>query len=110
MSDVFTFLLGGQISPHPHKYQRWRQAAIAELSSQYRGNPLSGVSILIVLKGKHSRRCDADNVAGAILDALVQAQVLKDNNLMCVHSLTVSLEWDKKLQPITAIAIFTDKR
>jgi len=117
MSDTYTFHLSGPIVPkararvtangtyHPHEYQRWKRDAVAALMAQYHGQPLSGVSVSILLQGKHSRRGDADNIAGAILDALVQAKVLKDDNLIHVRSLAVTLEWDKKLEPESTIIL-----
>jgi Holliday junction resolvase RusA-like endonuclease len=52
-------------------------------------------SISIELKGKHSRRGDSDNVAGSVLDALVQAGVLAGDNLKVVSKLAIALEYSK---------------
>jgi Holliday junction resolvase RusA-like endonuclease len=61
--------------------------------------------VAILLQGKHSRRGDADNIAGAILDALVQAGVLKDDSLIHVKGLAVALEWSKKLEPESTVVL-----
>jgi Holliday junction resolvase RusA-like endonuclease len=90
----------------PHNYQNWKRHAIASLRTQAQNaNGLKGVAIAIVLKGKHSRRGDLDNISGSILDALVQAGILQNDNLICVHSLSVRLEYSKKMEPIALIEI-----
>lgn len=111
MLEVYTLTLSGPVVPKarprvtangtymPDEYREWKQAAIASFESQYKGEALSGVVVSILLKGKHSRRGDADNIAGAILDALVQAGVLKNDNLVHVRGLSVALEWSKKVEP-----------
>lgn len=112
-----TLLIDGPIVPkararvtrngtfHPGNYQEWKRNAIFELSRQWAGEPLSGVTVSVTLKGKHSRRGDADNVSGAILDALVQSGILKDDNLTHVRELHVYLDWNKKIPPTTEITI-----
>jgi Holliday junction resolvase RusA-like endonuclease len=76
------------------KYRTWKDGAIIELRSQYHDEPLPRTrSVTITLIGKHSRRGDADNTAGAILDALVQAGVLAGDNLNVVPRLAISLEY-----------------
>jgi Holliday junction resolvase RusA-like endonuclease len=92
----------------PKNYVTWKDSAIAELrlqSSHLRDRlPLEGVGIDITLSGKHSRRGDLDNISGAVLDALVQAQVLRNDNLVCVLALAVRLHYGKA-EPITQITI-----
>ena len=117
MLDTYTLTLSGPIVPkararvtsngtfHPRAYQQWKRGAIASLAAQYRGQALSGVAVSILLRGKHSRRGDADNIAGAILDALVQAGVLQDDNLIHVKGLSVALEWSKKTEPESTIIL-----
>ena len=63
------------------------------------GTPLERAEVTISLTGKHNRQGDADNVAGSILDALVQARVLVDDNMKRVPSLTIALDWKKKVEP-----------
>jgi Holliday junction resolvase RusA-like endonuclease len=117
MPDIFTLVLDGPIVPkararttrngtyHPHNYQRWKKTAIASFRKQWTHAPLSGVLVSVVLQGKHSRRGDADNVSGAILDALVQSQVLQDDNLVHVRGLSVVLNWDKNQAPTTEVIL-----
>lgn len=117
---TLTFNLTGPIVPkararttangtyHPHRYTDWKKEAIADLSSQYQGEPLERAVISIQLTGRHNRQGDADNVAGSILDALVQARVLVDDNMKRVPSLAFSLEWDKKSEPMATVVLSSE--
>lgn len=76
----------------PDNYRQWKDSAIWELQRQHQGGAIAvPVKIEITLKGKHSRRGDADNIAGAILDAMVQAGIIKDDNLTRIPSLKIEL-------------------
>ena len=79
----------------PLKYRHWKNNAIAELTKQREGMevnfPLYGVAIAILLRGKHHRGSDIDNIAGALLDALVQAHILKNDNMTAVSELSIRL-------------------
>ena len=95
---------------HPHRYQQWKKAAIATLKDLVPSEPnLSGVHVEIILQGKHPRRGDLDNLAGSCLDALVQSDILKDDNLNNVTGLAIWLEYDKNKEPISLIRIGTDE-
>ncbi len=119
--SVYTFELLGPIVPkararttangtyHPHRYNEWKRLAIADISSQYRGTPLERAEVTISLTGKHNRQGDADNVAGSILDALVQAKVLVDDNMRRVPSLTIALDWKKKVEPKAVVVLSTSE-
>jgi Holliday junction resolvase RusA-like endonuclease len=79
--------------------QQWREMAQAEILCQMSENasgtlrersafPISSkVSVAIALVGSH--RGDLDNLAGAVLDALVGAGILEDDRLSCVSRLVV---------------------
>ena len=119
--SVYTFELIGPIVPkararttangtyHPHRYNEWKRGAIADISSQYRGTPLERAEVTISLTGKHNRQGDADNVAGSILDVLVQARVLVDDNMKRVPSLTIALDWKKKVEPKAVVVLSTSE-
>lgn len=81
---------------HPHRYQNWKAIAIGLLFDQAKAQlldiPIQKASVQIDLIGKHPRRGDLDNVAGSILDALVQAGILRNDNMTCLSSLLISLE------------------
>jgi len=118
-SAIYTFDLHGPIVPKarprawqgrnllPENYRKWKLAAIADLRTQFYLEPLSNVAISIALIGKHSRRGDADNIAGAILDAMVQSGILKDDNLINVTALAIELQYDKTQQPKALITVST---
>jgi Holliday junction resolvase RusA-like endonuclease len=62
------------------------------------------VKVAINLSGKHSRRGDSDNISGSILDVLVTAGILKDDNLKSVPSLSLTLTYSKD-DPVAEIEI-----
>jgi Holliday junction resolvase RusA-like endonuclease len=73
----------------PANYRLWKDWAITSIIDQL---PLgfrtySQACVAVQLQG--SLRGDADNLAGAILDVLVQSQVLRDDRLSCVPKLIV---------------------
>lgn len=80
----------------PANYRDWKENAIIELLSQSRPpEPLTKAEVLIAIGGK--QRGDLDNIAGAVLDALVQAGILLDDRISVVSKLTV--EHFPKLPP-----------
>ena len=89
----------------PSSYAHWKRAAIAQLTGQWRGGPIDQpVAIGIILTGRHSRRGDCDNISGAVLDALVQSQILIDDNLIHVPQLGVRLEYGNQ-PPIATVKL-----
>lgn len=117
--SVYTFELLGPIVPkararttangtyHPHRYNSWKKGAIADLCSQYRGDPIDRAVVNVWLHGKHSRRGDGDNVMGAIWDALVQAKVLSEDNMKRLPAGAFDLEWSKD-EPTATILVFKE--
>lgn len=101
-----SFTLAGRVVPKarpkyhgnqcylPKPYRDWRESAEQELQSLVANAELSAVLpieraiVTITLLGSH--RGDADNLAGAILDALVSAGVLVDDRLSCIPCLTIA--------------------
>jgi Holliday junction resolvase RusA-like endonuclease len=72
----------------PSKYRDWKDDAIAQLLTQSRPpHPIDKAEISISIGGK--QRGDLDNIAGAILDALVQAGILLDDRLSVVSKLSI---------------------
>jgi Holliday junction resolvase RusA-like endonuclease len=117
-----SFLLSGKVVPKarprvtcrgtfmPQSYRNWKEETILELTRQKAllvGEfPCKGpVSVYVELIGKHSKRGDLDNLAGAILDSLVQSEVLVNDNLNNVDSLTAKLFFSKE-PPRTLIQIY----
>lgn len=76
----------------PARYRAWRLRAEGEFTvqAQQMATPIKRANIEIVLGG--AGRGDIDNIAGAILDALVGAKVLLDDRLSCVPSLQIRHE------------------
>ncbi len=116
----FTFHLEGAVTPKarprvtsrgtfmPPAYRAWKSAAIACLRPQaiHQGimEPIPRAAVSIVLTGKHSRRSDLDNLSGSILDSLVQAQILRGDNLTVVDRLSIALDYDKR-SPVAQITL-----
>jgi Holliday junction resolvase RusA-like endonuclease len=72
----------------PPNYRKWKDRAIVSLQLQNQLSPIDQpVAVTIVFQGDH--KGDIDNLAGAILDALVQAAILKDDCLSIVRQLAV---------------------
>jgi Holliday junction resolvase RusA-like endonuclease len=89
----------------PENYRTWKQRAIRQLRRQYVGGLIERAEIEIILHGKHSRRGDCDNISGSLLDALVQAKILRDDNMVVVSALSVRLEYHKDLPPVAIVRI-----
>lgn len=85
----------------PNAYRDWKNAAALLLRSQYNQKTIEKASITIKIYG--DKRGDLDNLAGAVLDALVQAEVLKDDRINCVPELIV--QYAGKGAPGAAIRI-----
>ncbi len=81
----------------PTNYRVWKNEAIDLLSAQHEGEAIAvPVSISVILTGKHSQRGDADNVIGSILDAIVQAGIIKDDNMKRVVAIDLKLIHSKE--------------
>ena len=76
----------------PGNYREWKNEAIILLAAQHQGPAFDvPVAISIILTGKHSQRGDGDNVMGSILDVMVQAEILTDDNLKQLPSVSLVL-------------------
>lgn len=73
----------------PKRYRDWKADAILDLKAQVPAGfqVIAKASVDIVILG--SVRGDLDNLAGAVLDALVQAGILQDDRLSCVPKLSI---------------------
>lgn len=72
----------------PQSYRDWMQDAVSELLLQARPvTPINyPVEVEIVI---NTQRGDLDNLAGAVLDALVNASILEDDRCSIVQKLVV---------------------
>lgn len=73
----------------PEAYRDWKSDAVKRLRKQVKPDfaTIDKAAILVDLQG--AIRGDLDNLAGGILDALVQAEILKDDRLSCVSELHI---------------------
>ncbi len=121
MSNYLTLKLIGSIVPKarpritkngtfmPPKYRQWKKNAIARLVNQTNERGLINIEVKVELVGKHSRRGDADNIIGSILDALVQSEIIKNDNLTCVTSISLTLSYSK-IDPYSIITILDNDK
>lgn len=102
-SYTLTLWLPGKVAPKarprfnsgqaylPQNYRGWKRDAVIEVLCQISKRldlPLTTAKVEVLLSGKH--RGDLDNLAGSILDVLVEAGVLVDDRVNCVQSLLVT--------------------
>ncbi|MEO0943221.1 MAG: RusA family crossover junction endodeoxyribonuclease [Pseudomonadota bacterium] len=75
--------MGGTIRRFPSKtYKRWRKSAVQALCDLGVNKITTACRIEIVLTPPDRRRRDIDNYLKAILDALVEAEVISDDSLI----------------------------
>jgi Holliday junction resolvase RusA-like endonuclease len=89
----------------PENYRKWKAMAIARFRRQYDRQPIDEAEIEVLLHGKHHRSGDSDNVLGSILDALVQAKIIRDDNMVAVPAASLRLKYYKDLPPSAIVRI-----
>lgn len=77
----------------PERYRQWKQLAASLFRQAFQPVTQYPVAISIHLTGKHPRRGDLDNISGSILDALVQAETIEDDNLTKISALSIALDY-----------------
>ena len=80
------------------RYREWHEAALPQVLAQLKGTrPLLDEPCEVALSFYHGdfRRRDCDNGASSILDLLVDAGVLSDDNWKIVQTLKVANFYDK---------------
>ena len=86
----------------PLAYRQWQQSAQAALRSQWGDRlPLETVEWISVQFRCPCGRTDLDNAIGSVLDALVQAKVLRDDNATRVPAITATWERTHERNDIT---------
>ena len=94
------FLKNGRNISNLH-FQEWHRKAVAELFRQMLEEPLyhfpidEEVEITLLFYHGDKRRRDSDNGASSILDTLVDAHILKDDNWQIVKALNIINDYDK---------------
>ena len=108
--------LAGRAYTQP-EYKDWMSDAVCQLYGQLHDFQIEfddwilpaihePVDINIVLSGKHNRKGDLDNVAGSILDALVKAEIIRDDNMSVVVKLNIEINHNTEV-PETIIRVKT---
>ena len=79
------------------QYQAWHKSAMMQIMCMNIGHEAIGCPVIISLSFFHGdmRRRDSDNGTSSILDTLVDAGVLKDDNWEIVRILNVYNYYDK---------------
>lgn len=91
------------------RVKAWQTMAIAELERQFDGLVVSGYPITVALCFwfDNKRRHDLDNAAAGVMDALVKAGVLVDDNVNYVDCLTLQYGGIDKIKP--RVEVFLDE-
>lgn len=77
----------------PANYRQWKDAAIAQFRTQYHGEPIAKILCLRIHLYGTVARGDCDNLAGSVMDALVQAEVLVNDHVAVIPRLEV--DWSR---------------
>lgn len=79
----------------------WQEIAIQELSLQFHGYRVTGypIDLNIVFYFDNERRHDLDNAAAGVMDALVKAGIIEDDNMKYVSCLTLQYGGVDKTNP-----------
>jgi len=89
----------------PPKYVEWKREVAPILLAQAKGQniaiPISDPCHIEILLASPSRRGDLDNWCGSVFDALVQSQILIDDNLGVLPELTA--RWKRGVPQCTVI-------
>lgn len=73
----------------PANYRQWKDAAIASFQQQYHAAPIERIDCLRIHLYGTVARGDTDNLAGSVMDALVQAGVLVNDHVAVIPRLEV---------------------
>lgn len=79
----------------------WQKIAFLELRSQFSGYKMTDypVSCTLIFYFDNARRHDLDNAASGVMDALVAAEVIEDDNVNCIDCLTLQYGGIDKINP-----------
>lgn len=79
----------------------WKKDAIAQLQTQWIGLRMTGypISVAVTVYFDNKRRHDLDNVLGGVMDALVAAGIIEDDNVNFVDSIDISYGGIDKEKP-----------
>ena len=96
------FVRNGRIVNVPSKlYKEWHEHAVLQLRTQFKNLQITdypvAVDIVIYYGTKH--RHDLDNALGSIMDTLVDAEVIKDDDIEHISQITIQHSGLDKLKP-----------
>ena len=79
----------------------WQAEAHQQLTEQFRGYVVTDypITIALVFFFDNLRRHDLDNAASGVMDALVAAEVIADDNVNFIECLTLQYGGHDKLNP-----------
>lgn len=95
----------GRVHTEP-KYKLWQQQCTQLLRLQWDREPLQRVEHIHFVFVAANRRPDIDNLIKACLDSIVYANILKQDNLVVLDSISASYEHTKDYKPCILIRIY----
>jgi Holliday junction resolvase RusA-like endonuclease len=86
------FVRNGRIVNIPNKlYKEWQEYAVLQLKKQFKGYQIAeypiAIDVIVYYGTKH--RHDLDNALGSIMDVLVDAEVIVDDDVSHISQITV---------------------
>lgn len=89
------------------RFSEWERIALPELKEQFQGLNVTGypISLTIIFFNADKRRHDLDNQSSSILDTLVKANVIEDDNQNKIDCLTLQYGGVDKEKPRAEIFI-----
>lgn len=86
------FVRNGKICNVPSKlYKEWHEYATIQLKQQFAGYKVADypIDISVVVYYGTEHRHDLDNALGSIMDALVDAQIIEDDDVHHISQITI---------------------
>lgn len=86
------FVRSGRIVNVPSKlYKEWHEHAIIQLRQQFAGYKIAGypIAVDVVIYYATQHRHDLDNALGSIMDSLVDAQIIEDDDVEHISQITI---------------------
>lgn len=89
------------------RFSEWEKTAVPELQEQFKGFRVTDypISITIVSFNGDNRRHDLDNQCSSILDTLVKAGIIEDDNQKYIESIQLQYGGHDKVNPRCEIYI-----
>lgn len=89
--------------------KEWQERASIELRRQWRGYQITEypITVTLVFYFDNLRRHDLDNALGTVMDALVHAEIIEDDNVKFVECITIQYGGYDKINP--RVEVFFDE-